>query len=42
MLVRDFFEFSYDSSDTRISKDGCDLTRSDYPSDSERGAVCIY
>ena len=37
-----FLSSPIDSSDTRISKDGCDLIRSDYPSDSERGAVCIY
>ena len=33
---------SIDSSDTRILIDGYNLIRSDHPSDSKRGGVCIY
>ena len=42
MLTEIFVNSSIDSSDTRISVDGYNLIRSDRPSNSKRGGVCIY
>ena len=41
-LSETFLTSSIDSSDTRILIDGYNLIRSDHPSDSKRGGVCIY
>ena len=41
-LSETFLNSSIDSSDTRILIDGYNLIRSDHPSDSKRGGVCIY
>ena len=41
-LSKTFLNSSIDSSDTRILIDGYNLIRSDHPSDSKRGGVCIY
>ena len=41
-LSETFPNSSIDSSDTSISVDGCNLIRSEHPSDSKRGSVCIY
>ena len=40
-LSETFLTSSIDSSDTRILIDGYNLIRSDHPSDSKRGSVCI-
>ena len=41
-LSKTFLNSSIDSSDTRILIDGYNLIRSDHPSDSKGGGVCIY
>ena len=41
-LSETFLNSSSDSSSTRISIDGYNLIRSDHPSDSKRGDICIY
>ena len=41
-LSKTFLNSSIDSSDTRILIDGYNLIRSDHPSDSKRGSVCMY
>ena len=41
-LSETFLNSSIDSSDRRILIDGYNLTRSDHPSDSKTGRVCIY
>ena len=41
-LSETFLNSSIDSNDTRILVDGYKLIRSDYPSNSKRGSVCIY
>ena len=41
-LSETFLTSSIDSSDTRILIDGYNLIRSDHPSDSKRGSVCMY
>ena len=41
-LSETFLNCSIDSSDTKISIDGYNLIRSDHPSDSKSGGVCIY
>ena len=42
MLIQNFSNSSIDSSDTRILTDGYNLIRSDHPSNSKRGGVCVY
>ena len=41
-LSETFLNSSIESNDDRISIDGYNLIRSDHPSDSKRGGVCIY
>ena len=41
-LSETFLNSSIDSNDTRTLIDGYNLIRSDHPSDSKRGGVCIY
>lgn len=41
-LSETFLNSSISSDDNRISIDGYNLRRSDHPSDSKKGGVCIY
>ena len=41
-LAETFLNFSILSDDNRIAIDGYNLIRSDHPSDSKKGGVCIY
>ena len=41
-LSETFLNSSIENNDDRISIDGYNLIRSDHPSDSKRGGVCIY
>ena len=41
-LAETFLNFSIRSDDSRITIDGYNLIRSNHPSDSKKGGVCIY
>ena len=41
-LTETFLNSSIPSDDNRITIDGYNLIRSDHPSDSKKGGVCIY
>ena len=41
-LSQTFLNSSIQNDDHKLKIDGCNLTRSDYPSDAKKGGVCIY
>ena len=42
MLVKLFLDSSFESNDKDLTIEGSNLIRSDHPSNSKRGGVCIY